>query len=123
MYKLNLLQALNELVEMQGWPFEFSSAHIGELIVTVPWNALLTNDSSIEIVQITLRVRPVHRAFYGLSMLESMWSSASSSLQLAQECMKQADEVDVGDNFAGNFICLDKFTETIDNGNVYRKLY
>lgn len=55
-------------------------------------------------------------------MLESMWSSASSSLQLAQECMRQADEVDGNDALPGNFICLDKFTETIDNGECVEEM-
>uniref|UniRef100_A0A1A9W3L6 Autophagy-related protein 2 n=1 Tax=Glossina brevipalpis TaxID=37001 RepID=A0A1A9W3L6_9MUSC len=108
------VEALNELLETQGWPFEFTSGYIGRLTVSVPWNTLMTSDSSIEADNVTLCFRPVKRTHDGTSMLESMWSSVSSSLQLAEECMRQnEDEFDC--SIPNSIIGLEKFAETIDN--------
>ncbi|XP_037892435.1 autophagy-related protein 2 homolog B [Glossina fuscipes] len=110
------VEALNELLETQGWPFEFTSGYIGRLTVSVPWNTLMTSDSSIEADNVTLCFRPVKRSktHDGTSMLESMWSSVSSSLQLAEECMRQ-NEDDFDCSIPNSIIGLEKFAETIDN--------
>lgn len=117
------VEALNELLETQGWPFEFTDGQIGLLTVSVPWNALMTNDSSIKASDVVLCLRPVKRLHEGHeSMIESMWSSVSSSMQLAEECMRQEEDEEASDSntFAsgaqGNSIVgLEKFAETIDN--------
>lgn len=49
-------------------------------------------------------------------MLESMWSSMSSSMQLAQECLEKKDDgedtpLSPGSSMEG----LEKFAQTIDN--------
>lgn len=117
------VEALNELLDAQGWPFEFTDGQIGLLTVSVPWNALMTNDSSIEASDVVLCLRPVKRAHEcHESMIESMWSSVSSSLQLAEECMRQEEEDDESACTAtgssgqtGGIVGLEKFAETIDN--------
>uniref|UniRef100_A0A1A9ZHI9 Autophagy-related protein 2 n=1 Tax=Glossina pallidipes TaxID=7398 RepID=A0A1A9ZHI9_GLOPL len=106
----------NKQEQSLGWPFEFTSGYIGRLTVSVPWNTLMTSDSSIEADNVTLCFRPVKRSktHDGTSMLESMWSSVSSSLQLAEECMRQ-NEDDFDSSIPNSIIGLEKFAETIDN--------
>ena len=117
------VESLNELLETQGWPFEFTDGQIGLLTVSVPWNALMTNDSSIEASDVVLCLRPVKRLHEGHeSMIESMWSSVSSSLQLAEECMRQDEDEEAAECNASvtgtqgsSIVGLEKFAETIDN--------
>ncbi|KAH8385046.1 hypothetical protein KR093_006195 [Drosophila rubida] len=109
------VNALNELFEEQGWAFEVISGHVGCLTVMVPWNALMTHDSSLNISDMTITLRPVTRCQSGTTMLESMWSSVSSSMQMAEECMKQIDDDIPYLNHSNNLIGLEKFAETIDN--------
>jgi len=109
------VNAFNDLFEDQGWAFEVVSGHIGCLTVVVPWNALMTNDSSLEIHNLTITLRPVTRFQSGTTMLESMWSSVSSSMQMAEECMKQVDDDVPFLNHNNALIGLEKFAETIDN--------
>ncbi|XP_037956483.1 autophagy-related protein 2 homolog B isoform X2 [Teleopsis dalmanni] len=109
------VEAINELFEDQGWPFEVSSGHIGELTVVVPWNALMTSDSSIEVNDLNITFRPIKRYYDGTSMVESMWSSASSSMQLAEECMKQTEGDNDIESHTNVIAGLEKFAETIDN--------
>ncbi|XP_017127168.1 autophagy-related protein 2 homolog A [Drosophila elegans] len=109
------VNAFNDLFEDQGWAFEVVSGHIGCLTVVVPWNALMTNDSSLEISNLTITLRPVTRFQSGTTMLESMWSSVSSSMQMAEECMKQVDDDVPFLNHNNALIGLEKFAETIDN--------
>lgn len=47
-------------------------------------------------------------------MLESMWSSMSSSMQLAQECLEN-EVVEAADESTSNMEGLEKFALTIDN--------
>jgi autophagy-related protein 2 len=50
-------------------------------------------------------------------MLESMWSSMSSSMQLAQECLeKNEDEESAGTSTMEG---LEKFAQTIDNSETF----
>ncbi|XP_053954564.1 autophagy-related protein 2 homolog A [Anastrepha ludens] len=111
------VDALNKLFESQGWSVEVIRGHIGLLTVTVPWNALMSNSSYIEISDADISVRPVQRRNIGTSMLESMWSSASNSMQLAEECMMQKDEEneDASEIDTKSIPGLEKFAETIDN--------
>jgi autophagy-related protein 2 len=47
-------------------------------------------------------------------MLESMWSSMSSSMQLAQECLEKDEDEEAAAN-ASNMEGLESFAQTIDN--------
>lgn len=51
--------------------------------------------------------------FSATSMFESMWSSMSSSMQLAQECMKQ-DSSSNTDN-SQPLEAIERFAQTIDS--------
>ena len=53
-------------------------------------------------------------------MLESMWSSMSSSLQLAQECLEknESEDVEIGMQSPSNMDGLERFAQTIDNSEL-----
>jgi autophagy-related protein 2 len=48
-------------------------------------------------------------------MLESMWSSMSSSMQLAQECLEKNEDEEAAAAATSNMEGLEKFAQTIDN--------
>ncbi|CRL03003.1 CLUMA_CG016444, isoform A [Clunio marinus] len=117
-YNVNLCcEAINSIFEAQGWDFEVTSGQIGSVTVNVPWNCLMSEDSFVEVSDLRLCLRPQARAKDdGTSMLESMWSSMSSSMQLAQECLeKNEDEETVTAQSSSNMEGLEKFALTIDN--------
>uniref|UniRef100_A0AAG5CVV1 Autophagy-related protein 2 n=1 Tax=Anopheles atroparvus TaxID=41427 RepID=A0AAG5CVV1_ANOAO len=95
-------QALNELCEGQGWGIEVTGGHIGSVTVNVPYESLLAKDSSIEVSNLTISLRPKARPTDGTSMLESMWSSMSSSMQLAQEYLERESTVGGGSTADGH---------------------
>lgn len=106
-----LLQALNEMGE-QHLPLEFVDGYVSEMSVSIPWSQLLSEASYVEVVGMRLTVQPRQRAETGTSMFESMWSSMTSSIQLAQECLQQDA------NTSGNAQPLEGvelFAQTIDS--------
>ncbi|CAD7003844.1 unnamed protein product [Ceratitis capitata] len=109
------VDALNNLFDTQGWVVDVISGKFGTLTVSVPWNALMSNSSCIEIEDAIISVRPVQRQNNVASMLESMWSSASNSMKLAEECMKQSDENEEFEIDSKSIAGLEKFAELFDN--------
>ncbi|XP_026743285.1 autophagy-related protein 2 homolog A-like [Trichoplusia ni] len=83
--------ALNELGDSQNWPLEIVDGHMREITVTIPWSTLFKDDSIVKVNGLSLTVQPKVRAEPVSSMLESMWSSMSSSMQLAAECLREED--------------------------------
>ncbi|XP_014472680.1 PREDICTED: autophagy-related protein 2 homolog A isoform X2 [Dinoponera quadriceps] len=81
--------ALNELGEQQQLPLKFMDGFITEVSISIPWAALLREASYVEVKSLRLTVQPRQRSDTGTSMFESMWSSMTSSMQLAQECLQQ----------------------------------
>lgn len=84
-------EALNELGDSQNWPLEIVDGYMKEITVTIPWSTLLKDDSIVEVNGLLLAVQPKVRTEPVSSMLESMWSSMSSSMQLAEECLREED--------------------------------
>ncbi|XP_052756582.1 autophagy-related protein 2 homolog A isoform X3 [Galleria mellonella] len=84
-------EALNELGDSQNWPLEIIDGHMQKITVTIPWSTLLKDDSIVEVNGLSLTVQPKVRTEEASSMLESMWSSMSSSMQLAAECLREED--------------------------------
>ncbi|XP_033110504.1 autophagy-related protein 2 homolog A-like [Anneissia japonica] len=86
--------ALNELLNNANAPVEIRDGVIGSITVSIPWKALLTANSKVEVKGMTITLQPKYRsetdAAFGNSV-NSMWSSMSmtNSMQLAQECLKQ----------------------------------
>ncbi|XP_021929227.1 autophagy-related protein 2 homolog B-like isoform X2 [Zootermopsis nevadensis] len=83
------VQALNELGEQQNLPIEFVDGYISHMLVSIPWSSLLSDSSFVEVKGLVLTIQPKQRADCGASMFESMWNSMTSSMQLAEECLKQ----------------------------------
>lgn len=52
---------MNELCEGQGWGLEVIGGRIGSVTVNVPWNALMTEDSYIEVTDLNISLRPQAR--------------------------------------------------------------
>uniref|UniRef100_A0A1B0D0K4 Autophagy-related protein 2 n=1 Tax=Phlebotomus papatasi TaxID=29031 RepID=A0A1B0D0K4_PHLPP len=107
--------ALNELCQSQGWGLEVIEGYLGSVTVNIPWNALMTEDSFIEVSGLYLALKPKPTTKEGQSVLESMWSSMSSSMQLAQDCMDRDSE-----NIAQNVQMsamegIERFAQIIDN--------
>lgn len=53
------------------------------------------------------------------SMFESMWSSMTSSMQLAQECMRQDEANPTNDNAGQQLEGIEKFAQLIDSGELF----
>jgi autophagy-related protein 2 len=107
------------LCEDQGWGIEVTNGRIGSVSVNIPWNALMTADSFIEVTGLHISFRPKARQTDGTSMLESMWSSMSSSMQLAQECLeKEGDLPALLQTQLNPMEGLERFAHTIENGRL-----
>lgn len=106
-------QALNEMGEQQHLPLEFVDGFITEISLIVPWTALLSQPSHVEVKGLRLTVQPRQRAETGTSMFESMWSSMTSSMQLAQKRLQQ--DVTNVENIQP-LEAVEKFAQTIDSG-------
>lgn len=107
-YSNNNLQALNELCENQAWDIEVTSGSIGQIDLAVPWHAFLTESTCVELSQVKLELRPKCRPKDGTSMIESMWSSMSSSMQLAKDCLDR-------DGGGTQIEAMERFAQYIDN--------
>lgn len=96
---------------------EVVEGHLGSVTVNVPWNALMSEDGYIEISNLYLAIkpRPIDQTTDGKSVLESMFSSMSSSMQLAQDCMER-ERLTAANAQATAMEGLEKFAMTIDNG-------
>lgn len=98
--------------EQQQLPLEFVDGFITEMSVSIPWSALLREASYVEVKSLRLTVQPRQRSDTGTSMFESMWSSMTSSMQLAQECLQQ-DTSNMGN--AQPLEGVEMFAQTIDS--------
>uniref|UniRef100_A0A8C1JRV3 Autophagy related 2A n=1 Tax=Cyprinus carpio TaxID=7962 RepID=A0A8C1JRV3_CYPCA len=79
--------AVNELLESLGAPLEIVEGFVNSITVTIPWAALVTEHCTLEITGLQITCRPKYRTS------EFWWSSCmTSSMQLAQECLKDPPE-------------------------------
>uniref|UniRef100_A0A667ZJS7 Autophagy related 2A n=1 Tax=Myripristis murdjan TaxID=586833 RepID=A0A667ZJS7_9TELE len=76
--------AVNELLESLGAPLEIVDGFVSSIAVTIPWQALVTDHCTLEVsgLQITC----------GGWDSQGWSSSMTSSMQLAQECLKDPPE-------------------------------
>lgn len=97
---------------------EVVEGHLGSVTVNVPWNALMSEDGYIEIANLYLAIKPkpIEQTTDGKSVLESMFSSMSSSMQLAQDCIER-ERLTPANLQATAMEGLEKFAMTIDNGD------
>ncbi|XP_034454523.1 autophagy-related protein 2 homolog A isoform X1 [Hippoglossus hippoglossus] len=83
--------AVNELLESLGAPLEIVDGFVSSIVVTIPWQALLTDHCTLEISGLQITCRPKYRTSGGWD--SQGWStSMTSSMQLAQECLKDPPE-------------------------------
>lgn len=101
--------------EQQHLPVDFVDGFISEISLSVPWSALLSEASYVEVNGLRLTVQPRQRIDTGTSMFESMWSSMTSSMQLAQECLQQ-DAANAGN--AQPLEAVELFAQTIDSSRI-----
>lgn len=95
---------------------EFVDGYIEQMSISVPWSSLLKDSSHIEVRGLNITIQPKQRAESATSMFESMWSSMTSSMQLAQECLKQ--EMTNTDNVQP-MEGIERFAQTIDSSTYY----
>ncbi|KAK9497547.1 hypothetical protein O3M35_004247 [Rhynocoris fuscipes] len=90
------VQALNELGDEKNLPVEFVDGYVSEISVSIPWATLFRDSIYVEVCGLHITVQPKQRPDNAASMLESMWSSMVSSIQLAAECLKHDPPVQEG---------------------------
>ncbi|KAI1898687.1 hypothetical protein AGOR_G00074940 [Albula goreensis] len=83
--------AVNELLESVGAPLEIVDGFVSSIAVTIPWAALVTDHCTLVVTGLQLTCRPKYRT--SGSWDSQGWSSCmTSSMQLAQECLKDPPE-------------------------------
>ncbi|KAI0241927.1 hypothetical protein LSAT2_015473 [Lamellibrachia satsuma] len=112
--------SLNEALENFNAPVEVVDGFIGGISVSIPWSALVSDNTVIEVHNLELTIqskrRPEHTDGQCPSTtIDSMLSSMTTSLQLAQECLKE--EPSSGEQLADAakpFEGLEMFAQTIE---------
>ncbi|XP_066504657.1 autophagy-related protein 2 homolog A [Hoplias malabaricus] len=83
--------AVNELLDSLGAPLEIVEGFVQSIAVTIPWAALVTDHCTLEVTGLQITCRPKYRT--SGSWDSQGWSSCmTSSMQLAQECLKDPPE-------------------------------
>jgi len=60
------------LSEEQGFPVKFLDGSIAEVCVSVPWSALLSESSFVEIKGLTLVVEPKQQSKHGFQFYQTI---------------------------------------------------
>ncbi|KAB5571342.1 hypothetical protein PHYPO_G00223950 [Pangasianodon hypophthalmus] len=83
--------AVNELLESLAAPLEIVEGFVQGIKVTIPWAALVTDHCTLEVTGLQITCRPKDRT--SGTWDSQGWSSCmTSSMQLAQECLKDPPE-------------------------------
>ncbi|XP_051506271.1 autophagy-related protein 2 homolog A-like [Myxocyprinus asiaticus] len=83
--------AVNELLDSLGAPLEIVEGFVSSIAVTIPWAALVTDHCTLEVTGLQITCRPKYRT--NGSWDSQGWSSCmTSSMQLAQDCLKDPPE-------------------------------
>ncbi|TKS72259.1 Autophagy-related protein 2 -like protein A [Collichthys lucidus] len=103
--------AVNELLESLGAPLEIVDGFVSSITVTIPWQALLTDHCTLEVSGLQITCRPKYRTSGGWD--SQGWSSSmTSSMQLAQECLK--DPPEASEEPPAQLEGLEMFAQTIE---------
>ncbi|KAF0039814.1 hypothetical protein F2P81_008049 [Scophthalmus maximus] len=103
--------AINELLESLGAPLEIVDGFVSSITVTIPWQALLTDHCTLEVTGLQITCRPKYRTSGGWD--SQGWSSSmTSSMQLAQECLK--DPPEASEEPPAQLEGLEMFAQTIE---------
>ncbi|XP_026541578.1 autophagy-related protein 2 homolog A isoform X1 [Notechis scutatus] len=104
--------SVNEFLESVGAPLEILDGFIDSIAVTIPWSALVTENCTVEVSGLQVTCRPKYRQGHAGSESQGWASCMTTSMQLAQECLKeQAEEPsDTSQPLEG----LEMFAQTIE---------
>ncbi|XP_020613758.1 autophagy-related protein 2 homolog A-like [Orbicella faveolata] len=109
--------SVNEMLDNAGIPVEIIDGFIGSISVSVPWTALLSESCCLDIQGLEVTITPRQRVDTGGSMTDSMiWNAMTTSMQLAQECLKEGpssgeEQAEATPPFEG----LESFAQTIES--------
>uniref|UniRef100_A0A4X2K3P0 Autophagy related 2A n=1 Tax=Vombatus ursinus TaxID=29139 RepID=A0A4X2K3P0_VOMUR len=81
--------SVNELLESVESPLELVDGFVGSIEVVVPWAALLTDHCTMQVSGLQLTLRPRSGQVPGTAESQSWTSCMTTSLQLAQECLRE----------------------------------
>ncbi|XP_054846840.1 autophagy-related protein 2 homolog A [Eublepharis macularius] len=84
--------SVNEFLESVGAPLEIVDGFIDSIAVTIPWSALVTENCTVEVSGLQITCRPKYRSAATGSESQSWASCMTTSMQLAQECLKEQAE-------------------------------
>nr|XP_020020532.1 autophagy-related protein 2 homolog A isoform X3 [Castor canadensis] len=80
--------SVNEVLESMDWPLELAEGFVGSIEVAVPWAALLTDHCTVRVSGLQLTLQPRQGPGPGAADSQSWGSCMTTSLQLAQECLR-----------------------------------
>ncbi|XP_048883412.1 autophagy-related protein 2 homolog A isoform X3 [Brienomyrus brachyistius] len=83
--------SVNELLQSVGAPLEIVEGFLSSIAVTIPWAALVTDHCTLVVTGLQLTCRPKYRTS-GVWDSQGWSSCMTSSMQLAQECLKDPPE-------------------------------
>ncbi|XP_077183581.1 autophagy-related protein 2 homolog A [Paroedura picta] len=84
--------SVNEFLESIGAPLEIVDGFIDSIAVTIPWSALVTENCTVEVSGLQITCRPKYHSAPPGSESQSWASCMTTSMQLAQECLKEQAE-------------------------------
>ncbi|KAL7978365.1 hypothetical protein Chor_014904 [Crotalus horridus] len=84
--------SVNEFLQSVGAPLEVLDGFIDSIAVTIPWSALVTENCTVEVSGLQITCRPKYRQGPAGPEGQSWASSMTTSMQLAQECLKEQTE-------------------------------
>nr|XP_033810044.1 autophagy-related protein 2 homolog A isoform X3 [Geotrypetes seraphini] len=84
--------SVNEQLDAVNAPLEIVDGFIGSISVTIPWSALVTENCAVEISGLQVTCRPKYRGYVQGTESQSWSSCMTTSMQLAQECLKEQSE-------------------------------
>ncbi|EAW74323.1 autophagy related 2A [Homo sapiens] len=80
--------SVNEVLESMESPLELVEGFVGSIEVAVPWAALLTDHCTVRVSGLQLTLQPRRGPAPGAADSQSWASCMTTSLQLAQECLR-----------------------------------
>ncbi|XP_030187884.1 autophagy-related protein 2 homolog A isoform X1 [Lynx canadensis] len=80
--------SVNEVLESIESPLELVEGFVGSIEVAVPWAALLTDHCTVRVSGLQLTLQPRRAPGPGAADSQSWASCMTTSLQLAQECLR-----------------------------------
>ncbi len=128
---LFFFQALNSLAEQHNLPIEFVDGSLEEITFAVPWSTILQDSCEIQIKGLRIIIQPKNRidpnGVGGVggngsgSMIDSMFTSMASSMQLAEECIKSSQDIEEDEQYSASgqgseMSGLEHCAKTIDAG-------